>query len=441
MLLSFRFANHRSFRDEQQLNLMSVYDSDRRDLGAELHAVSVLGVFGANASGKSNLIGAFTYLSNLVGRSDREVEPGLGIKGLTIKRQPFRLDPSRAVEPSSYIVDLLLQGVRYTYGVILDDERIVEEWLYSYPLKRRRVIFHRNGDDFDWGEESRRSTVRELSEIVAPTALLLSVAARFGRTSGEARVDERDETYASMHRVYTWLYLRVMRAPSRIFPGRLGRSLGLDEPRRRSIVTDLIRAADVGLRDVAVRYPESDEEMLALLDEAGERISPVERARLAARREPEIQFLHYGAIDDVKLDIEDESSGTIRLLEIASRAVSAIDRGGLFLVDEIDASLHPLLTAKIIGLFQSNRAMGRGAQLIFTSHDATLLGMLDGEDVLTRDGVWFVEKRQDGSSVLYPLTEFKPRKGGENRLRRYLNGSYGAIPDLSMELFERALSS
>ena len=111
------------------------------------------------------------------------------------------------------------------------------------------------------------------------------------------------------------------------------------------------------------------------------------------------------------------------------------------MVDEIDSSLHPLLTANLVRLFQSPVANKRGAQLIFTSHDATLLGSIDGEDILKRDQVWFTEKESDGASELFALTEFKPRREGENRQKRYLNGTYGAIPELSMRLFEQAISS
>jgi len=116
-----------------------------------------------------------------------------------------------------------------------------------------------------------------------------------------------------------------------------------------------------------------------------------------------------------------------------------LERGGLVLIDEIDASLHPLLTAELIALFQSKTVNRNGAQLIFTSHDATLLGLLDGDEVLRRDQVWFTQKNPDGTSELFPLSDFKPRKEGENRMRRYLSGNYGAIPDLSMDLFEKAL--
>jgi hypothetical protein len=438
MLLSFRFANHRSFRAEQQLNLMPVYESGRDDATGDLDAVRVVGVFGANASGKSNLVSALTYMSNLVGRSDREVEPGLGIK-----RQPFRLDPSQAGEPSTYVADLLLKGVRYTYGFTLDDDRVLAEWLYSYPLKRRRIIFQRDLDDFTWGEESGRSNVRELAPITPPAALFLSVTARFGRTpAGKDRFD--DDTYASLHEAYTWLYIRQVRPSSRTVASRLNRSTGLlANARRRSIAIDLLRAADVGLRDLVLQVPEDEEGLFSLLSDDSVHVSPSQRERALSlsKREPELQFVHYGAIGGVTLDVAEESSGTLRLLELAIRGVPVLEQGGIFLVDEIDASLHPLLSAVLIGLFQSRETNRNNAQLIFTSHDATLLGMLDGDEVLHRDQVWFAEKNRDGSSIIYPLAEFKPRKEGENRQRRYLLGSYGAIPELSKQLFEQALAS
>lgn len=434
MLLSFRFINHRSFRDEQQLNLTPIYDSSRSRAPGELDALKVTAIFGANASGKSNLVGALAYMSNLVGRSDREVEPGLGIN-----RQPFRLDPSLAERPSTYIADLLIKNVHYTYGFTLDDNRIIAEWLYSYPLKRKRTIFQRDHDDFSWGEESGRSTVRELEAITSPTALFLSVTARFGRNS---KINQRfnDETYAALHEVYTWLYLRMTR-PSRMARSRLSTAAEFLNIRRRKIAIDLLRAADVGLRDVIVRKPDEQESLFSVSDD--ESASAAERNNTISltKRGSELRFLHYGAMGDVTLDLADESSGTVRLLELATRAVPVLEQGGLFLVDEIDASLHPLLSAALISLFQASSTNRNSAQLIFTSHDATLLGMIDGDEVLRRDQIWFVEKERDGASILYPLAEFKPRKEGENRPRRYLLGSYGAIPDLSRQLFERALES
>ena len=437
MLLSFRFANHRSFRHEQHLNLTPVYGQGQKATAELIDAVSVIGIFGANASGKSNIINAFDYLSQMVGTSDRESEPGLGPA-----RQPFRLDPVARLEPSSYVADLALDGIRYTYGFRLNDDEVLEEWLYSYPLRKKRVVFERTGKTFSWGEESRRSSIRRLAEITAPTALFLSVSARF--VSRRPSDQSPDETSEALHNVFSWLGRRMQRArPQGASPRQLALNISrsLSNSVRRAAVVDLLRAADVGLRDVLVLGPD-DEPLVEFASRASELSKgDQERIRRFAAREERVQFLHYGAVGDVMLDINDESSGTLRLLDLAVRATSVLDQGGLFLVDEIDASLHPLLTASLVRLFRSTLVNRTQAQLVFTSHDATILGNLDGEEVLARDQVWFTEKDEDGTSELFPLAEFKPRRQGENRTRRYLNGNYGAIPELSMHLFEVAIAS
>lgn len=426
-MLSFRFANHRSFRDEQQLNLLPVYDVEGQpDAETPFEAVPVVGIFGANASGKSNIISAFSYLSRMVGISDRISEPGPGFRP---RREPFRLDPEMAGQPSTYAVDVLIHGVRHTYGFAIDEREITEEWLYAYPLRRKRVVFKRTKQHFEWGEESQRSSIRRLEEIIAPTALFLSVSARFDAQGSPTRV--RDETTVSLHEAFSWIYRGISRIRSTT-ASRRNYAQWLTTPGRGPAVVELLRAADIGLEGVSVRMPANDD----LGNETGR-----QRILRPGQRGDEVQFLHRGFEGNVPFDLADESSGTLRLFELTARALPILEDGGLFLVDEIDASLHPLLTATLIRLFQSPGANKSRAQLVFTTHDATLLGSIDGEDVLLRDEVWFTSKREDGSSELFSLAEFKPRRQGENREKRYLNGSYGAIPDLSMSMFERALTS
>lgn len=458
MLLSFRFANHRSFRDEQQLNLTPVYeDGATPESETDAEAVPVVGIFGANASGKSNVISALTYVRTMALSSDRESEPGLGPR-----RQPFRLDPTVAREPSSYAIDLLLDGTRHTYGFTIDDQRISDEWLYSFPFKRKRVIFERTAQSFDWGDESKKSRIRRLEEIVAPTALFLSVAARFEPHNPET--GEGDATSSTLHALYSWLRQHVTRvgpdSRNPLFLGR-GNAQLLDADENRLAIVNLLRAADIGLEDVVVpeqRHEEEEADPYKLSDrlplEAIQEPGQAEQAAAridsllsdwlvvrSTRRQRPVMFRHRGAVGSVTLGVTDESSGTLRLLELAGQAIPILASGGLFLVDEIDASLHPLLSASLVRLFQSPTANTGNAQFVFTSHDATLLGSIDGEDVLRRDQVWFTSKDDEGASELFPLAEFKPRRQGENRQKRYLNGSYGAIPELSTELFEQAVAS
>jgi len=213
------------------------------------------------------------------------------------------------------------------------------------------------------------------------------------------------------------------------------------------VVIALLKAADVGITDVRLTTPIQD--ALSFLDanevndDAPADPSAVRRMReLVRRRERQrLQFSHRGPERVVIFELEDESSGTRQLLNLAIDAATVLRVKGLMTVDEIDASLHPMLIAKLIGLFQSGKTNPLGSQLVFTSHDAALLGTFDTEEVLRRDQIWFTEKDKEGSSSLYPLSDFKPRKDGENRQRRYLNGNYGGVPELSTDVFEQALAA
>ncbi|MFB9239948.1 ATP/GTP-binding protein [Plantactinospora siamensis] len=449
MLLSFSFTNHRSFRDEQQLNLTPAYPNTEVSAGRDA-AVRVVGIFGANASGKSNCLHALAFMRRLAIRSDREVEPGFGLV-----RDPFRLSMDASDAPSRYVVDLLLGGVRHTYGFALDDERVLEEWLYQYPHNRKRTVFDRDEDGFTWGEGSgRRGELERIADITAPTALFLSTVARF---EAHRRATDPDEPQP-LHETYRWfLGLRTQTRPG------TGRYLRPDlrwttDPDSRRVIVELLRAADVGIVDIALKKTDPDPTIFdpasffdESIDNEGKSVggmnrnsrNPAGRKTLDRRSTDQLrlQLSHRASTGDVLFDLHDESTGTQQLLALGVDAAAVLRGGGVMTVDEIDASLHPMLTAKLIGLFQNPVTNPLHSQLIFTSHDAALLGTFDTEEVLERDEIWFTQKDAEGASSLYPLTDFKPRKEGENRQRRYLNGNYGGIPDLSTYLFEQALAT
>jgi hypothetical protein len=412
MLLSFRAANHRSLRDEQQLLLTPAYE-EHVGSGTEWPAVPVVGVFGSNASGKSNVIDAIRYMAHVVRWSFRENEPGGGMQ-----RDPFALTTG---EPSTYVVDLAVDGVRYTYGFAIDDAAVVEEWLYSYPLKKERKIFERNGDSFTYGVNTPES-VKSLEELVEPNVLLLSVGAR-----------ARQEM---LQPVYGWFAAQRFRSPTLAKnKGALAQRLermGSPELQRR--IADLMRAADIGIADFVISE-ETDEELAV---RAARRRSPA--ADLTSPRQARLLFRHKCGAGEFTLPLHEESEGTQQMFQLAVSVLPVVEYGSVLLADELDASLHTYLSAKLVQLFQDPVTNPRGAQLIFASHDSALLGRVQGRDVLRRDQIWFTEKGDDGGTQLFPLTDFKPRKE-DNRERRYLTGRYGAVPAVDDELFMTALST
>jgi AAA15 family ATPase/GTPase len=396
-------VNHKSIRDEQELSLLPIYETDR--------AVQTLSaIYGANASGKSTVLDGLRFMRTAVLESYSRWEPDQGVP-----RQPFRLDPQARAEPSQFVVDLDLDGVRYTYGFSVDDEVVREEWLYSYPEKKRRIIFERTYGDIKFGSTvpAHRSKAVLMEELTRANALFLSVASRVN--------------FTELLPVYDWFRSKLRfrlsgQASSDAFLVDVLARFADRSPHIYRTIVELLRFADVGITDI--------------------RIESFEDARLATesesiRHRKRLLFTHSSHGDS--FEMRDESAGTRAWLDILRVVLTMLDQGGTLLVDEIDTSLHPALTARLMALFQQQETNPRSAQLVCTTHDTTLLSPTLGEQVVTRGQVWFTEKNSAGETRLYPLSDFRPRLG-ENTERRYLGGSYGAVPKIFREDIDEAVS-
>ncbi|WP_221355147.1 AAA family ATPase [Streptomyces beigongshangae] len=425
MLLNFRVANHRSIRDELEWQLHPVYDSDR-PAGTSWRAVPVAGIFGSNAAGKSNVVDALRFMADMVSRSHLLAEDGEGVG-----RHPFLLDTVAPADSSWYAADLLLRGVRYVYGFELDDESVTGEWLYSYPEGRKRVVFERDGEKFHVGStQQEQKELHTVADVTAPNALFLSMAARSRASVGPVA------------RVYRWFRRDVIFSGPAVSTALRGRPLFTRHLARRleslgepAHLRELLRAADLGIEDYRVEsveedmyadtrprlkaQPPPDGRQQDLLSEM-----PASRPR---RMRHELLLRHTGRNGSFELPLSAESAGTQTLVDYAFALDQVTRSGGTLVVDELDSSLHPRLSAFLVGLFQDPERNPLGAQLLFTSHDASLLGRRAGEDILKRDQIWFATKNEYGETSLYPLSDFRPRQE-ENRERRYLDGSYGAVP-------------
>ncbi|WP_086665793.1 AAA family ATPase [Lentzea kentuckyensis] len=403
MLRSFRLENHRSFRDEHELLLMPAYAKDRE-------ALPVVAVYGANASGKSNLLDGLKFMAVAVKNSFAQWGPDAGVVG----HRSFKLDAGKRAEPSTYVVELIEDGVRYTYGVEVDDVRVREEWLYSYPEKRKRVLFERVGDDIKFGStlDESKSALEVLETMLRPNALLVSLAAQL--------------QIPWVLPVYRW-FVSSLRFRANTGGSALEEEIAgflRERPELRTELVDLVRAADVGIDDLVL----DEEDVQAMFFET--RRSTISETFF---RRATVNLVHRGCTEPFRFD--EESAGTRSWLGVLPSVLAVLRDGGCLVIDEIDASLHPLLTMRLVSLFNDDHANAAGGQLIFTTHDATLLNAPFAEEVLARDEVWFVEKeRASGASSLYPLTDFKPRNG-DNLERRYLAGRYGAVPELFEDRF------
>jgi len=427
VLLAFRAKNVRSFRDEIELSLLSTRLAEEdvvrsvtwREGGRPIGVLPVAGVFGANASGKSNVVKAMDDMRAHVLHSFRTGSPTGGIP-----RRPFLLDQAAKQQASRFEVDLVLDGVRHEYGFALDDDQVLEEWAYRYPHGKAVRLFHRWGNEVELGS-AERVKGRAVLELLRPNALFLSTAA--------------SANHPVLLPVYAWFArnLRLAEASSHQFRQALTTQL-LDDDARRGQVLALLRAADLGITG-AKKY-QLDPVVKDRLQRAVRILAGQEGDLDSAEEGPAfdqlgVRLTHRGAAGDIELDAQDESLGTLVWFGLVGPVIEALADGAVLLADELDASLHPALVAELIRLFQDPESNPRRAQLVFNTHDATVLGDSTSDRLIGRDQVWFTEKRPDGSTRLYPLSDLDPRKE-EAIGRRYLAGRYGATPILSHQEFD-----
>jgi uncharacterized protein len=415
MLLDFSAQNFRSLRDRATLSFVANQDASHRDthcLATGLKSVPWVtrgaAIYGANASGKSNLIFGLTTMSTLVQQSTAMTEAQFAEH-----YTPFRLDVGTAGKPTDFEVNLVLSDIRYEYGFSYDRERIRAEWLTVYRTGKGQKWFDREWDEETgeelWGSFSTHFTgPRETwRKATRPQALFLTTAAQLNSELLKPLFDWFREGLVVLQAV-----------------GMVGLGLALqrfDEAGFKERLLDVLRAADIHIADIRVEKKAGHQFKLKL--EVGK-----PPTMLATEAEvPNITFGHRSeGGQTVYFDGRYESAGTQRLLGFIGPILDALEQGKLVVIDDVDSSLHPMVTRFIIGLFHDPNVSKNAAQLWITTHDTSLLDT----DLMRRDQFWFVEKNPSQASILVPLTDFSPRKN-EALERGYLRGRYGGLPFIS----------
>jgi predicted ATPase len=414
MLIEFRVENHRSLRDEQVLTMEAGRGGDEADLRPRLisgHSEPLLpaaALYGANASGKSNVLAALAFMQDAVVRSHRFWSPDEGLP-----RDPFAWGPKKA-EPSLFEATFLLGDVRFQYGFRASDASFLEEWCHAWPRRKKQVWFEREDNAYKFGDNLKGEN-RLIQDVTRPNALFLSAAAQ--------------HNHPQLQAVYSWFRgIRVINLPVLSF----GRHPILPRTMESALAKMLGEAQQQTLFPIEESPKPLLERFRTLLQVADIGIVDLRADRSEAENagRHSIYLRHKSEFENAWLPLREESRGTRTLFNIALPMLRVIQDGGILLVDELERSLHPSLARQIIRQFNDPAANPNNAQIIFTTHDTNLLGTTVGEAALRRDQVWLTEKNAEGATVLYPLTDYKPRKA-ENLERGYLQGRYGAIPFLS----------
>ena len=432
MLIEFRFKNYRSFRDEAVLSMEAVGLSSFKKSLIEQNKMKLLpgaAIYGKNGGGKSNVIRAFWLGVQFIRNAQR-----IQHEKASVPVVPFLLDDYSANNPTEFAFDYIADGIKYWYSFAATKEKIIRESLYHAPKGQKALAFSREQQKFNFTEDKARRKL--ISETVAENQLFFSVACTMNDVvCTKAMKWFREDIFFS--RDYTDIPQQLLEYS--------GDSIMLNA------ISEYAKAADFGIEEMqfeienkeidgAIDFPENiPEGMKSALTSFIQILSETSNNSEGKLKMSQVkaQSKHKGILENgeaglFKLELEDESDGTRKLMSLAPAIESVLKRGGVLLVDEIERELHPMLVNFIVAKFQSKNSNPNGAQIIFTTHNTELMNL----ELLRKDQIYFADKnRNDGSSELYSVTDFMT-KTADNIRKGYLVGKYGATPELEIEEVE-----
>ena len=411
MLIEFSVANYRSFRDRQAFSFVATTSRehekthvfDPKTPGVERLLRSAV-MYGANAAGKSNLLRAIDTMHDIVLLRNQ--------LGDSLPVTQFLLDDLDKSKGSQFEVVFIEGGCKYQFGFVCTSERVIEEWLYAFPDKRAQKWYHRTlgsdaGDCWDFGGLFRGKK-KDWSEATRSNALFLSTAIQMNAEP--------------LRPVFDWFKsrLRVVVGVGAVAKDYTTQMLVSHSEK----IVDLVKNADSGISafELFKKSPgDFFEEILKKTVDEDIRDQILNSASTAVRVK---RANNIGS--DIWFDLDDESEGTQKLFAWAGPFLDVLENGLVLIIDELNNSLHPVMVKWIVDTFNNSTSNPNNAQLFFATHGTSVLSL----DIFRRDQIWFAEKSKSGSTAIYPLTDFSPRK--EVALSKgYLNGRYGAIPFLA----------
>ena len=437
MLIRFITSNFLSFKDEVEFSMIPGRAKKHPQhiiKGNDKNSISTLKtgvIYGANASGKSNLIKAMHFAHDLIIQGTRPRRP--------IPVTPFKLDPDTAGQPAKFEFEFSYKGTAYNYGFEADKERVQTEWLYKITKTTSKMLFEREtsadlntsvafGKGVSFQDQDDEQFVKFTARGTRYNQLFLS------------ECTERDVTH--FQDVFDWFREKLVF----IFPDTsfAGLEFGLKEHDVfRQKLLSLLQSFDIGISDLHLAESNLERELEDLPEQVRARITedlsqeeygiitaPNDHRYLITRDGTgEIQLAKLmtkhktssGEVD-ILFEIDEESDGTQRLLHLIPALMELVSGSRTYIIDELDRSLHPGISYKFLEFFLQE-SQDQASQLVVTTHESGLLNLT----LLRRDEIWFVEKDRTGVSSLYSLEEFAPRYDKDIR-KGYLQGRFGAIP-------------
>ena len=414
MLIEFSVSNFLSIAEKQTLSMVAsslkqeqntaCFSLDDSEYLKKYKLLNSAVIYGANASGKSNLLKALSMMQVIIDRSAAAAQ-----RGDLFPRMDFKLNEEFFNIPTEFEMQFISNSVRYQYGFSVTSSKVHEEWLFAYPKGKAQNWFFREWNEeqglYDWSFGSSFVGEKQLwKQATRDNSLFLSTA-----------IQLNNEQLIS---VFDWFTKKILLIGVGGFPTDFTAKF-CKEGRTESVIR-FLQEADINIEDIQIEQKNVNlEEIPEFLHDM------VLKSNEGAMIETKIKTLHTTKQgNEVLFDLKEESTGTQKLFSFAALWLSVLEQGQILVVDELHDNLHPKLVKYLVELFHNKKTNPKNAQLIFTTHETAILN----QKIFRRDQVWFCEKNEHQATELIPLTDFKPRKGREDLEDSYLSGRYGAVP-------------
>lgn len=400
MILEFSVKNFLSFKEKVTFSMIANSNKELNDNYVEIGGNKVLksaAVYGANASGKSNLFKILTLVVLML-MSSNSVDINAKLPLI-----PFKLDKGSVNKPSEFEIKFILDETRYVYGFIADKDKIYDEYLYYYPNGRETKIFDRtNINEYSYTQKDEK-ILREIETKNAQNKFFLATATNWNF----------DKTKAA----YNFLTNGIGTCNNlEILKNMAYKMYETNPDYLKDFAIDFLQKADFNIEDYQISQIDVPGEFLTAIPEFITKTLPDKPKAY------QVLFKHKNS--DNYLSIDEESLGTQMIFAFIPFLADSLKNKKVLIIDELDKSLHSFLVQYIVEIFNDAEINKNGSQLIFNTHDTNLLDL----NILRRDQIWFTEKNSEtGESDLYSLSDFSVRKQ-ENVEKGYMLGRYGAVP-------------
>jgi AAA15 family ATPase/GTPase len=418
MLLQFSVSNYRSIKDTITFSMLSSLKNENTFKIKKYNLVNSAVIYGANASGKSNLLRAMAFMGRIVLNKTKVIQ-----STDTLPHDPFRLNSSTKDASSTFEIVFFIDEIKYRYGFEMDNTTVYAEWLYADEKGKEAKLFYRDIEDEEYVNPQK---------FKEGYIFFDNSKSKIRVSSNQLFIWKCDQDGGEISKSILKWFSRFNLIDGLDHGGYISYTMKkMEDLTFKNEMISLVKTADIGIENITM---EEEDVSLDMIEKMGLPIALKEELlKDGGLKSVSINTYHKkfdennNEIGNEIFELDDEESlGTRKFFKMSAPILNTLQDGKILVIDELDASLHPMLTKHLVKLFSNKDINTKNAQLIFATHDTNLLK----PQIFKRDQIWFTEKDKYGSTTLYSILEIKGVRANDDFEKQYIEGKYGAVPYL-----------